>query len=1064
MLCCLLCLGLTVSALAQQASKVTVAGTVADASGEPVIGASVVPLDANGKPDTDSGLGTMTDFDGKFSITVTKGTTVQVSYPGCTPNQFRALSNESAFEITLQENNRVLDEVVVVGYGVQKKKLITGSTINVSGDDILKQNTTHAIGALYSSVPGVNITQNTGQPWDGYNITVRGLNTTGSSAPLYVIDGIAGGSISSLNPADIESIDILKDAASAAIYGARASGGVILVTTRQGSKGKVNVTYDGYYSIQKAKFNGVQPVGGAEYIDLIDRSFVSQGALQEGQSYWDLNALMPVQYAKMQAGTWDGTNWLKESENKNALAYNHAIGINGGNDMARYSMGFSHAYTEGTLGAPKDTYYRRTTIRMNTDFTLWRLNGREMLKVGENATFSYYTSRGASTGNMYGNDIHSALTYTPLLPAYDDDGTFYTYEDQIRDGWNQADGAYNRLEAASLGDSENKTYRVQANAWLEFTPYGNWKFRSVYGFRYYNNAYRKYTPAYVLSGTNQNDYDDVEQSSSLNTNWSWENTLYWGDDFGEHHVDALIGNSVEGTGWGMGLNGTRQQTKFGTWESANLGNCESDIDPEMVSIGGWNTVPYKDLLSWFGRVNYNWKETYLLTVVLRYDGSCNFASGHRYGWFPSVAAGWIMTNEKWMESTRKYMDFLKLRASWGKNGNASISNFQYLASVSLNAPYDFTANGMSTSTGAFPDIIPNANLTWEKTEQIDLGIDARFLNNRLGFTFDWYRKDTKDWLVTAPILDTYGTGAPTINGGAVRNQGIEIGLNWNDRVGEVRYSAGVNFSWNRNRVQHIDNADGILHGESNVIQNINKYNLFEAKPGKPIGYFAGLASEGIFQNQAQIDAYNEKGYAFIDGYDKAQPGDVIWIDQNEDGIYDRDDVVEIGDPHPDMQLGVNLSASWRGFDVMLSGSGAFGQQVFQSYRQFGNSETENYATNFVKRLWTGEGSTNSFPRFTHGKHNNFYANGFYSDVWLQDADYFKLRTITVGYDFKQLFKRLPMQQLRVYFTGQNLLTFTGYDGMDPEVGYGAGYSWASGIDIGYYPAPKSYIFGLSVKF
>ena len=1025
------------------------------------------PIISAGVFQTGTSNGTVTDELGNYSISVPEGAVLEVSALSYVTAKIRVVPGQTRYDVVLAEEAQELDDVVVVGYGTARKRLLTGATINVTGDQIQKQNTTNALGALYSSVPGVNIVQSNGQPWSDYTITVRGLGTTGSSSPLYVIDGVAGGSISALNPADIESIDILKDAASAAIYGARAANGVVLVTTKQGKKtdGKVNVTFDASWGFQKANFNGVHAVGAKEYIDLVNKAFVTNGTIQEGEDYYDLNALMPVQYEWMKAGTWDGTDWLAESVNKNAPTNNYVIGINGGGDVARFSLSYTKSYTEGTLGYPRKTYYDRNTIRANTDYSILRRGGRDIIKFGENATFSIYNSRSASTGNIYSNTVHTALNYTPLLPAYDKDGSFYDYEDQLRDGWQQQDGASNLLERYSYGESEGKNYRLQANAYLEFTPTKDWKFRSAYGYHYHASFSRSYTPEYVLSASSQNEYDDVSQSASVSNGYTWENTLAWNRTFGGHKVDALVGTSIEGTRWGMSVNGSRQQTKFGTWNSANLSSSSSDINAEMVSIGGSNTVPYNNLLSFFGRINYNYNDTYLLTLIAREDGSKNFASGHRWGFFPSVSAGWIITNEPFMDWSKDFVDYFKFRGSWGQNGNCSISNFQYASTISLSAVYDFTNDGSSRSIGAYPSIIPNSGLTWETTEQTDLGFDARFLNSKLSVAFDWYRKDTKDWLVDAPSSFEYGTGSPTINGGAVRNQGVELSLTWNDRIGDLSYSIGVNGSYNHNEILYINNAEGIIHGGYNVIaQNIAAYNTFEARAGKPIGYFAGLASEGIFQNQTQIDAYNAKGYTFMDGYENTQPGDVIWIDQNGDGKFDNDDVVEIGNPHPDYNVGLNISLQWKGVDFSLSGSGAFGQQVLQSYRSFANSDLENYTNNFVNRLWTGEGSTNSFPRFTYGKHNNFYAKGYVGDIWVQNADYFKVRSITIGYDLKKAIRQLPVSSFRIYYTGQNLFTFTGYDGMDPEVGYGYGYSWTSGIDIGYYPSPKVHIVGISIKF
>lgn len=1047
-------------ALNANAQNVRISGVVVDLQSQPVIGAGVTVVGTT--------QGSITDLDGNFELTVPADATIKVEALGYTPYEFKIVAGQSSYNVTLAEETTELNETVVIGYGTQKKKLVTGATLNISGESIQKQNTTNALGALYSSVPGVNIVQSTGQPWDSFTVTIRGLNTTGNSTPLYVIDGVAGGDISSLNPADIESIDILKDAASAAIYGARAAAGVILVTTRQGQKAeKVRVTFDASYGIQTPNFNGVRALDAQEYVEYINKSFVDQGAIEPGQTYDSVKPeLYPVQAQWMQQGKWNGTNWLQESVNRNAPVKNMVVGINGGNDIARYSLSFSKSYVEGTLGYPKISFFDRTTIRANSDFSLIRRNGRDVLKFGENATFTISDSNGISTGNLYNSTVHTALVHTPLLPAYNLDGTLYTLEDQRRDGWMQTEGAYNLLQRSSLdNDREGKNYRLHGNVFLEYMPIKQVKIRTAYGYRFGASFSRSYTPVYELSSTSFKTEDEVSQSASTYNSWTWETTANWKDTFGDHTIDVLAGASIEGTGWGMNVNGSRKITKFGTWESANLSACESDINSGMVKIGGGNTVPFNDIVSFFARANYSYKDRYLATVIFRGDGSSNFADGHRWGFFPSVSAGWIMSEEPWMEWSRDVLNYWKFRGSWGRNGNCRVSNFQYLASVTLNGVYDFTSDGTSTSTGAYPDIIQNPNLTWETSEQTDLGFDARFFKSRLGVTFDWYRKDTKDWLVKAPVLATMGASAPTINGGAVRNSGAELSFTWNDHIGDFRYSIGLNGSYNSNKVLYINNDEGIIHGASDVIsENIGAYNTFEAREGFPIGYFVGIASEGIFQNQKQIDEYNAKGYSFISGYEKAQPGDVIWIDQNNDGQYDQSDLVEVGNPHPDFNLGLNLSFEYKGIDLTISGSGAFGQQVLQSYRSFANHETDNYTNNFIARCWNGEGSTNSFPRFCYGKHNNVYCNGYLGDVWAQNADFFKIRNITLGYDLKKGIKRLPLESLRVYFTGQNLFTFTGYDGMDPEVGYGAGYAWASGIDIGYYPSPKTFLAGISIRF
>nr|MCR5351136.1 TonB-dependent receptor [Bacteroidales bacterium] len=1035
---------------------------IVDTGGLPVIGAAVTVVG-------NATIGAATDLDGNFTLSVPAGSSISIESIGY-KGKTLVVGDQTVFNIILEEDSEMLEETVVVGYGTQKKKLLTGSTINISGDDIQKQNTTNAVGALYSSVPGVNIVQKNGMPGSGYSITVRGIGTTGSSGPLIVIDGVAGGELDDLNPADIESIDILKDAASAAIYGARAANGVVLVTTRQGKQGdkKATVTLDAYIGFQQPNTNGVKPVSATEYLDLLDREYIAKGTLPAGGHYYDLAQLMPVQKQWLESGQWNGTDWFAESINKNAPTNNLVLGVNGGSDAVRYSFSFSNSYQEGTLGMPKPTYYDRTTIRANTDFTILKKNNRDVIRLGENVTVSITDSRGMNTGGIFNNDIHNALIKTPLLPAHDLDGSLYTYDKQLRDNWYVKDDEANTLQQQALTERQGKGVRVQGNVYLEVNPIKELKLRTAFGFRANANFSRSYTPEYQLTATNYKDYDSVSQSSSVETNWTWELTANYKKIFAEDHsVEALLGTSIEATGWGMSVKGTRSSTKFGSWDSANLSSVEGALtSDENASMGGSNTVPYNDLLSFFGRVNYSYKEKYMLTAIVRGDGSCNFAKGNRWGVFPSVSAGWIISSEPWMEFSKGWLNYFKVRGSWGQNGNCRISNFQYAGVISLDGNYDFSYDQTTPVVAAYPQNIANSKLSWETSEQLALGFDSRFFKSRLGIIFDWYRKDTKDWLVTPPAMGILGANASSINGGAVRNSGVELSFSWNDHIGDLRYSVGLNGSFNKNVVLYINNAKGYISGDQKILsENVRNEDGFRAEPGKPIGYFLGIASEGIFQNQAQIDAYQAKGYTFMNGYEQAQPGDVIWIDQNGDGKYDSEDCVEIGNPNPDFTLGFSFSLQWKGLDFSINGSGAFGQQVMQSYRQFALQDLEGFTNNFVNRLWTGEGSTNKFPRFSDGSHNNFKCNGYNSDIWAQNADYIKIRNITLGYDLKNAIKKLPFQSLRVFVTGQNLFTITGYDGMDPEVGrYSTLFPWASGVDIGYYPSPKVFMAGISIKF
>ena len=1060
---CLFLTALIASTSSLCAQNINVTGKVTDQDGLPVIGATVM-LSGN------QTVGALTDTDGNYSISVPSRSSLIFSCIGY-ETQTVAVDGRNVINIVFAADNEFLEETVVIGYGTQKKKLITGSTVNISGEDIQKQNTTNALGALYSSVPGVNIVQTNGMPGSGYSIKVRGIGTTGNSDPLIVIDGVAGGNLDDLNPADIESIDILKDAASAAIYGARAANGVVLVTTRQGKIGekKASVTFDAYMGFQSPNTNGVRSVTAQEYLDLIDRAYTSFGSLQEGQHWYDLEALMPVQKQWLESGKWNGTDWFKESINKNAPTNNIVLGITGGGDAVRYSLSFSKSYQEGTLGMPKPTYFDRTTIRANTDFTILKKNDRDVIKLGENVTVSITDSRGINTGGIFNNDVHNALIKTPLLPAYDLDGSIYTYDKQLRDGWIVKDDEANSLQQADLTEKQGKGVRVQGSVYLEVNPIRELKIRTAFGFRAFTHFGREYTPEYALTSTNYKKYDSVSQNSRVNTNWTWELTANYKKTFAENHtVEALAGTSIEATGWGMELSGTRSSTKFKTWNSANVGSVENALTTdENASMDGKNTVPYYDLISVFGRLNYSYMDKYLFTAIVRSDASRNFDRNFKRGLFPSVSAGWIITSEPWMEFSRSWLNFFKLRGSWGQNGNCMIDPFQYASIITLDGSYDFSYDQMNPTVAAYPQNVANKRLTWETSEQLAIGFDSRFLRSRLGVNFDWYRKDTKDWLVTPDNKAIMGANASPINGGAVRNSGIELNLTWNDHIGDLSYSLGLNGSYNKNKVLYIKNEEGIIHGDPKILsENVRNLDGFQAKPGKPIGYFLGIASEGIFQNQAQIDKYNDNGYAFINGYEQTQPGDVIWIDQNGDGNYDEQDCIEIGNPNPDFTMGFSINLAWKGLDFSISGSGAFGHQIMQSYRQFALQELENYTNNFVNRLWTGEGSTNKFPRFSHGSHNNFKCNGYNSDIWAQDADYIKIRNITLGYDLKNVLKGLPFKSLRLFVSGQNLFTFTGYDGMDPEVGTypDIRYKWASGVDIGYYPSPKVYMAGISIKF
>ncbi len=1038
-------------AICAQAQKVS--GVIKDQSGEPIIGATVKVSGSNG--------GTISDANGRYEIQAPNGSVLTVSYIGYLTKQMR-LRGENVVDIVLQEDNTTLNDVVVVGYGVQKKKLVTGATVQVKGDDLSKLSTTSALTAMQSQTPGVSILQNSGQAGEGYKVNIRGIGTTGNSDPLYVIDGVAGGSLNDLNPSDIESIDVLKDAASAAIYGARAANGVILVTTRQGKEGKMQINYDGYVGKQYlAKSPDV--LNAQEYVySRILREFNGGAAVPEWQSKLPADI-----YQKLQNG-WEGTDWVGESYHKGAITQNHSVSLAGGNDVSKFNLGFAYTNQDGILGGETQSQFDRYNFRVNSSHVLLRSKkgNFNVITIGENLNANRSSRRGISQSSMYWNNVHDLMNANPLLPVYDKDGNYYTNKEMAADGWTLGSAVNPMAIAAttSQGLNESNNWNVNASAYIEIQPIKNLIFKSQYGYRFGFNSYRSMTRVHA-SGTNVADQDNASQSLSLWSNMSLENTLTYTFDVKKNNFNIVVGQSIEQNGYGESLNASGNNLLFGeSWDHAFVSNSQIKKLAD-VSVGGTPTGD-NSLASFFGRVNYNYDEKYMLQATVRTDGSSNFAPGHRWGVFPSASAGWVMSNENFMKSTSSWMNFLKLRASWGQNGNCNIPNFQYLTQVGFDTAnsYFFGAgNHEEATTGGSFNVLGNPELTWETSEQIDLGIDARFLDSRLGLAFDWYKKSTKDWLVRAPILGVYGIGAPYINGGDVENTGIELALNWNDQLENgLRYGVSANMTYNKNEVTKLANAEGIIHGPGAVWHQLEG-EIYRAQVGQPIGFFYGYKTAGVFQNGDQIAEFTQKYQDKVHGgNDKLRPGDVIFVDANGDGNIDDNDRTFIGDPHPDMTLGLSANVSYKGFDFSVTGNGAFGHQILRTWANQDFLE-QNLNKKIVYGSWKGEGTSDKLPIFDGFDTPNWK---YMSSAMLEDADYFRIANVTLGYDLKNIWKACPLNQFRVYVAVNNLYTFTGYTGMDPEVGSdgGSGSSWAAGIDTGVYPAPRTYLIGFNIKF
>lgn len=1049
----------------QQATK-KITGTVVDAQG-PIIGASVVEKGTTN--------GVVTDFDGKFSLNVNSGATIVVSFVGYETQEIK-VGNQNNFNITLKDDNALLDEVVVVGYGVQKKKLVTGATVQVKGDDIAKLNTTNALEAMQSSTPGVQITQSSSQPGKGYKVFIRGIGTIGDSAPLYVIDGVAGGNLDGINPNDIESIDILKDAASAAIYGSRAANGVILVTTKQGKEGKIELSYNGAMGWSNS-YKRPQLLNAQQYVTIMDEyTFNTSGQKLDWGGYVPQDILDKV------ADGWEGTDWWGAFMNDNAVQQNHSVTLTGGTDRSKFAMSYTYTGNEGIMGADMASYYNRHTIRVNSDHVLLKAKDFDAITIGENISIGYNKSHELPEGGMYWSYIHSLLQTCPFVPQYADNGELYNHVNNGA-GWNDFwfNNPYENLSKGGFNSiSESRNFTADATAFVTIQPIKGLKWRTQFNYHWGAGAYRNYgEPRSPSAGTGTVTIYSVNQSSWMSTNYSIENTLSYDlPVFNGHKISVLAGQSFQSTAWSTNLGGSNkvvegeQLATLKGWDSAWLNNVKV-VNATDVTLTGKPNDDEEYLASWFGRLTWDWNETYMATVTMRYDGSSIFNKGNRWGMFPSISAGWVVSNEKFMENTKSWLDFLKIRASWGQNGNNRIPKYQYLATIAQSGVdgdngYKFshdmeTSTSGTPNTGAFANIVPNPDLTWETSEQLDFGFDARFLNSRLGVNFDWYKKTTKDWLIQGPRIAIQGTNPAYINGGDVENTGVELALSWNDRVNkDFSYNIGVNIATNKNKVTRIANENGYINGGGSILSQGTEY-IYRAEVGKPIGYFYGMSYSGIWQNQEQIDAARAAGKAVIDN---AQPGDCIWDDWNGDGVItyaegDNCDRHEIGNPNPDVTLGINLGLSYKGFDFAVNGAGAFGMQIMRSYRSYADSWWHNYDTTVFDR-WHGEGTSNTQPRISSTGHPNTV---YVSNRYMEDADYFKIKAVTLGYDFKHIWKSCPLQQLRFYVQVQNLYTFTGYTGLDPEIGSAGGAdSWASGIDLGLYPPARTFLIGASIKF
>lgn len=1008
------------SASAQQGLVVT--GTVSDEKGIGLPGVNVLIVNTT--------TGTTTDGSGKYSIQVSDPQkSLQFSYVGYTTTE-EPVGGRTVINVALKPSAFDLAEAVVVGYGLQKKSLITGSIAKVSAQEMARGTNLRVNQALQGKTAGVVIMNNSGQPGDFVSVRIRGIGTNGDAEPLYIVDGLPtnGYGIDYLSPSDIESVEVLKDAASAAIYGARAANGVILITTKRGGTGKTQVTYENYVGIQNP-WRKLDVLNSDQYFML-----QNEAAANAGQPWKFSQAMMDtVNYT---------TDWQDQMFNRNAPKTNHQVTFSGGNNKASFMSSFNYYKQDGIVAKGK-SQFERFTYKLNTD---WDMG---FMKVGSSITLANLNSKGISANDHFAaTSLIQALNTPPIVPVTFADGSWATPED-FGIGMQEIT---NPIAMLSYTNGATNTYKAVGNAFASFDfgklaeALSGLTFRTSYGGEYALVINRGYTPKYDLDATHKTLVNGVSRGEDNYLNWNIENVLTLNKTFGSSHFTALLGHAALRNQYSS-VGGSKNDVIFNDFDHAYIDNA---VDPLSATVyGGYGD---HTMLSYFGRINYDYKDRYMITAILRRDGSSRFGSANKFGNFPSISAGWIFSEESFLDQTNSWLSFGKLRASWGQNGNESIGDFRYTSIMGTGSIYYFGA-GKNQYNGMVPTRIANPSLKWETSEQTDIGLDLGFLNNKLTFTADFYNKTTKDWLIEAPAPLLIGNVPPVINGGSVRNMGFDLELGFRQHIGELYVDAKLIGNTNKNEVLEIQNAEQRLTGGSG---GFGQSGIVRAIVGSPLGVFYGVKTNGIFQTPAEVAAHVSSTGKLIQP--NAQPGDFRFVDQDDNGTINSEDWVQIGNPYPSFTAGLNLSLEYKGIDVNMFWYTALGAQVWDATRRYDMNFT-NYRGSALER-WTGEGTTNAYPRLTYSDLNGNFKTP--SDFWVKNSDYLRLRNLSLGYTFPmKVTTWLKISKLRIYIAGENLLTFTSYDGYEPEIGGGV---FSYGVDHGIYPQARSIFGGINVTF
>lgn len=1031
------------------AQQMTISGQVKDAQGDPVTGANVALKGTS--------TGTITDLDGRFSMAgIEPGATLEISFIGYL-SQFVKVSGNTPLVIVLAEDNQALDEVVVIGYGVQKKSVVTASIARVSADDLSSTAPVRVDNALKGLASGVQVTTTNGQPGAAAKIRIRGTGTINKSDPLYIVDGMAiDGGIDYLNPNDIASIEVLKDAASGAVYGARAANGVVLVTTKKGKEGRVSVTYDFSFGWQRP-WKEREMLNATQYATLMNEAGNYAG---EGELYAN-----PTQYGA-------GTNWQKETFNYNAPVQNHQVSVSGAGEKVNYFLSAGYYNQEGIVGGDYDrSNYQRMTLRSNSTYTLFDESKKRKwlnkLAVGVNAAYSRINNTTIEANSLTGSALGNAMFLSPILDVYaaDEQALYQQYADEIsqygdlvRDrktgrlltvpskDFNEIS---NPLGYLSLPGEKHNSDKFVANFYAELTLWDHLKFKTSYGADLAFWGTDGWSKPYYLAVNSHNDKSKVWSEMNRGCTWQLENILTYDQAFGPHAVSVVAGQSAKKY-TGRKIAGSAYDMIAELEDKANLDFTSGLASDGKRDVSGGLFDP-STLASYFGRISYNYDERYMLQLTVRRDGSSNFGPNNKWATFPSVSVGWNITNEAFTRKRPQWLTSLKLRLSWGKNGNENIGAFRYTANVATGNNYVFGGGAnQQIMMGSKPSGTPNADLRWEESEQYDAGIDAGFFNNSLTFSVDYFKKKTNGMLKEMSIPSYLGESKPWGNVGSMENSGVEADLGYKFHTGDWSFRIGGNISYLKNKLINLGNSDGF-----EMKDNVHQLgDVSRAENGEVYPFFYGYRTAGIFQNQAQIDAYvNRKGEKL---QPNAEPGDVIFVDVNQDGAISDTDRTKIGKGTPDWTYGLNLQASWKAIDFSLLIAGSIGNDIFDATRRI-DLRYVNLSAEMMDR-WHGEGTSYTVPRFTWTNNNDNYR---VSDLYIRNGSYMRLKNIQLGYTLpKNLTSKAFISSLRLYVAAENLLTLTGYKGFDPEISHDT----SAGIDRGIYPQARTFTVGLNLNF